>query len=87
MEKGYFSFVDTNQDHGNDVTEFCNVTENSNGLENLPSLVAQLVERRQILENERSSPRRDLNARPKVFAPTLELERRITKPSLCRLSY
>ncbi len=63
------------------------VAASCNGLENLPPPVAQPAERRLMLENETSSPRRDLNARPKVFAATLELERRFTKPSLCRLSY
>ena len=49
-----------------DVTEFCNVTENRN------ALVAQLAEQgfaASSTENtERTeSPRRDLNARPKVY--------------------
>jgi hypothetical protein len=75
IEKGYL-----------DVTEFRNVTENSN------ALVAQLAERGFAFNtnehnSENKSPRWDLNPRPKVSAPSLRDERGITKPSLCRLSY
>jgi hypothetical protein len=38
--------------------------------------------------DENKSPRWDLNPRPKVSAPPFRImERGITKPSLCRLSY
>ena len=70
------------------VTQFRNVTENSN------ALVAQLAERGFMSDdydndNVSRSPRWDLNPRPKVSAPPPPLrdERGITKPSLCQLSY
>lgn len=70
-----------------DVTEFRNVTENCN-VSN--PLVAQPAERGFVVEkrDENKSPRWDLNPRPKVSAPSSRImERGITKPSLCRLSY
>ena len=76
-----------------DVTEFRNVTENCN-VSN--PLVAQLAERGFVTgmngnnndDNEIKSPRWDLNPRPKVSAPPFRImERGITKPSLCQLSY
>ena len=39
-------------------------------------------------DNENKSPSRDLNPGPKVSAPSFRImERGITKPSLCQLSY
>jgi hypothetical protein len=79
MEQGYL-----------DLTEFCklDLTENRKVSS---ALVAQLAERGFVVENERDenkSPRWDLNPRPKVSAPPFRImERGITKPSLCRLSY
>jgi hypothetical protein len=76
VEKGYL-----------EVTEFRNITENSN------ALVAQLAERGfgyydDSYDNENKSPSRDLNPGPKVSAPSFRImERGITKPSLCQLSY
>jgi hypothetical protein len=79
VEKGYL-----------DVTEFRNVTGNCN------ALVAQPAERGFVTgingknndDNEIKSPRWDLNPRPKVSAPPFRImERGITKPSLCQLSY
>jgi hypothetical protein len=79
LEKGYLS----------DIAEFRNIADfrnSSNGL------VAQLAERGfasyDEVNNESKSPRWDLNPRPKVSAPPFRImERGITKPSLCRLSY
>jgi hypothetical protein len=79
MEQGYL-----------DLTEFCklDLTENR---KISSALVAQLAERGFVVENKRDenkSPRWDLNPRPKVSAPPFRImERGITKPSLCRLSY
>jgi hypothetical protein len=78
LEKGYLS----------DIAEFRNVADFYNTSN---SLVAQPAERGFVVENERDenkSPRWDLNPRPKVSAPPFRImERGITKPSLCRLSY
>jgi hypothetical protein len=79
MEQGYL-----------DLTEFCklDLTENR---KISSALVAQLAERGFVVENKRDenkSPRWDLNPRPKVSAPPFRImERGITKPSLCQLSY
>jgi hypothetical protein len=82
IEKGYL-----------DVTKFRNVTENRN------ALLAQLAELGfaalgEQNNRENKSPRWDLNPRPKVSAPSpplpsfqIIMERGITKPSLCQLSY
>jgi hypothetical protein len=81
LEKGYLS----------DIAEFRNTAD----FRNAPNgLVAQLVERgfasnhQNENKNENKSPSRDLNPGPKVSAPSFRImERGITKPSLCRLSY
>jgi hypothetical protein len=77
LEKGYLS----------DIAEFRNIAD----FRKAPNgLVAQLAERGFVVEkrDENKSPRWDLNPRPKVSAPPFRImERGITKPSLCRLSY
>ena len=77
LEKGYLS----------DIAEFRNIAD----FRNAPNgLVAQQAERGFVVEkrDENKSPRWDLNPRPKVSAPPFRImERGITKPSLCRLSY
>jgi hypothetical protein len=78
LEKGYLS----------DIAEFRNIADFRNTSN---SLVAQPAERGFVVEkrDENKSPRWDLNPRPKVSAPPFRIimERGITKPSLCRLSY
>lgn len=84
LEKGYLI---------NNIAEFRNIAD----FRNAPNgLVAQLAERGFVTgmngnnndDNEIKSPRWDLNPRPKVSAPPFRImERGITKPSLCRLSY
>jgi hypothetical protein len=83
LEKGYLS----------DIAEFRNIAD----FRNAPNgLVAQPAERGFVTsingnnndDNEIKSPRWDLNPRPKVSAPSSRImERGITKPSLCQLSY
>lgn len=75
VEKGYL-----------DVTEFRNVTGNCNALVAQPDRARLSFENTK--NNENKSPRWDLNPRPKVSAPSSRImERGITKPSLCQLSY
>ena len=78
LERGYLS----------DIAEFRNIADFRNTSN---SLVAQPAERGFVVEkrDENKSPRWDLNPRPKVSAPPFRIimERGITKPSLCRLSY
>jgi hypothetical protein len=84
LEKGYLI---------NNIAEFRNIAD----FRNAPNgLVAQPAERGFVTgmngnnndDNEIKSPRWDLNPRPKVSAPPFRImERGITKPSLCRLSY
>jgi hypothetical protein len=79
LEKGYLS----------DIAEFRNIADFRNASN---GLVAHLAEggfaSYNEENNENKSPRWDLNPRPKVSAPPIRImERGITKPSLCRLSY